>query len=464
MGKKVFLQTFGCQMNVYDSEKLKGILLPLGYSLTEYEKKADVIVLNTCSVREKAERRALGRLSDLSRYKSANPQLTLVVAGCMAQRMGEELIKRIPHLDLILGPDQIFQLPQYLHEFCALRQNHMGKPMVVVSRSRKDFPCEIFKQEEIPQRRHKYTAFVAISRGCDNFCSYCVVPYVRGPERHRPIAQIIKEIQLLAESGCKEVCLIGQNVNSYKYGGHDFSDLLRIVNDETKIEWIRFMTSHPKDLTEKLIDQIAFLPKVCEHLHLPLQSGSDRILQTMNRAYTSKDYLKIVELAKARISAKGGSLPAKDWQAGAYGGENLSLTTDLIVGFPTETEEDFKQTLKMVEKVEFDSAFTFRYSVRDGTKAAFFPDDVPEEVKLERLHTLIDLQKQISKRKNQRIIGKTLKVLVDEKSRRDKDKFKGKTRTNKTVVIQANENILGTTAPVKILDADSFTLFGKFEE
>lgn len=425
-------------MNVYDSEKLKSILLPLGYSLTEDERKADVIVLNTCSVREKAERRALGRLSDLSRYKSANPQLTLVVAGCMAQRMGEELIKRIPYLDLVLGPDQIFELPQYL-------QNHMGKPMVVVSRSREDFPCEVFKQEEVPQRRHKYTAFVAISRGCDNFCSYCVVPYVRGPERHRPIAQIVKEIQLLAESGCKEVTLIGQNVNSYKYDGNDFADLLRKVNDETKIEWIRFMTSHPKDLSEKLIDQMAFLPKVCEHLHLPLQSGSDRILQMMNRAYTSKDYLKLVEQAKARI-------------------ENLSLTTDLIVGFPTETEEDFKQTLKMVEKVEFDSAFMFRYSVREKTKAASFPDDVSEEVKLERLHTLIDLQKQISKRKNQRMIGKILKVLVDGKSRRDKDKFKGKTTTNKTVVIQANENILGTIASVKILDADSFTLFGRLEE
>lgn len=445
MGKKVFLQTFGCQMNVYDSEKLKSILLALGYSLTEDEKKADVIVLNTCSVREKAERRALGRLSDLSRYKSANPQLTLVVAGCMAQRMGEELIKRIPYLDLVLGPDQIFELPQYLHEFCALRQNHTGKPMVVVSRSREDFPCEVFKQEEVPQRRHKYTAFVAISRGCDNFCSYCVVPYVRGPERHRPIAQIVKEIQLLAESGCKEVCLIGQNVNSYKYDGNDFADLLRKVNDETKIEWIRFMTSHPKDLSEKLIDRMAFLPKVCEHLHLPLQSGSDRILQMMNRAYTSKDYLKLVEQAKARI-------------------ENLSLTTDLIVGFPTETEEDFKQTLKMVEKVEFDSAFMFRYSVREKTKAASFPDDVPEEAKLERLHTLIDLQKQISKRKNQRMIGKILKVLVDGKSGRDKDKFKGKTTTNKTVVIQANENILGTIASVKILDADSFTLFGRLEE
>jgi tRNA-2-methylthio-N6-dimethylallyladenosine synthase len=269
-------------------------------------------------------------------------------------------------------------------------------------------------------------------------------------------------------------------VNSYKYDGHDFSDLLQMASDETEIEWIRFMTSHPKDLSEKLIDKIAFLPKVCEHLHLPLQSGSDRILQMMNRAYSSKDYLKLVELAKSRISAKGGS---------AYGGENLSLTTDLIAGFPTETEEDFKQTLNLVEKAEFDSAFMFRYSAREKTKAASFPDDVPEEVKLERLHTLIDLQKQVSKRKNQRVIGKILEVLVDEKSRRDKDKWngstsfrasfqdesfgfaqdksltmKGKTRTNKTVVLQADKDILGTIVPVKIFDADSFTLFGRIAE
>jgi len=425
-------------MNVYDTEKLKSILLSSGYSITEDERKADVIVLNTCSVREKAERRALGRLWDLSRYKSTNSFLTLVVAGCMAQRMGEELIQRIPHLDLVLGPDQLFQLPKYL-------QNHMGKPVVEVSRSRKDFSYEVFGQEELPHRKHKFTSFVAISRGCDNFCSYCVVPYVRGPERHRPITQIIKEIQLLAESGCKEITLIGQNVNSYKYDGYDFADLLQLVNDETEIKWIRFITSHPKDLSEKLIDGIAFLPKVCEHLHLPLQSGSDRILQKMNRVYTSKDYLNLVELAGARI-------------------ENLSLTTDLIVGFPGETEEDFQQTLSMVKKVEFDSAFMFRYSIREGTKAASFVDDVPEKVKLGRLHTLIDLQKQVSKRKSQRMVGKTLKVLVDEKSKRDKERWKGKSRTNKTVVIQADKDILGTIASVKIHEADSFTIFGRLEE
>ena len=438
MGKKVFMQTFGCQMNVYDSEKLKSILLSSGFSMTEDERKADVIVLNTCSVREKAERRALGRLWDLSRNKSANSDLALVVVGCMAQRMGEELIQMIPRLDLVLGPDQIFQLPKYL-------QNTVDKPTVEISRSRESFSSEVFQHEQLPHRKHKYSSFVAISRGCDNFCSYCVVPYVRGPERHRPVPQIIREIQLLAESGCKEVTLIGQNVNSYKCDGADFADLLQTVSEETDIQWIRFVTSHPKDLSEKLIDKIASLRKVCEHLHLPLQSGSDRILQKMNRSYSSGDYLNLVEMAKGAT-------------------EDLSVTTDLIVGFPTETDEDFQRTLDMVKKVEFDSAFMFRYSVREGTKAASLPDDVPEKVKLERLHALIDLQKKISKRKNQRIVGKSVEVLVDEVSRKDKDKWKGKTRTNKTVVIQADRDILGKVASVQVCDADSFTLFGRLEK
>jgi len=270
-----------------------------------------------------------------------------------------------------------------------------------------------------------------------------VVPYVRGPERHRPIHQIIREIQLLAQSGCKEVTVIGQNVNSYRFEGKDFADLLQMASDQTNIDWIRFMTSHPKDLSEKLIDKIAALPKLCEHIHLPLQSGSDRILEKMNRGYISQDYLKLVEQIKERI-------------------EDVSLSTDVIVGFPTETEEDFKKTLDMVKKVEFDSAFMFRYSKREGTKAATFVDDVPEEEKLERLHVLIELQKEISKKKNQKLAGRTLQVLVDDKSRRDKNKWKGRTKTNKTVIVEgnANKDVLGKIVSVKINEADSFTLFG----
>jgi len=439
MGKKVYLQTFGCQMNVYDSERLLSLLLSEGHRITRNPEEADIIVLNTCSVRERAERRALGRLSDFYRFKQKNPDVMLVVTGCMAQRMGKDLTGMMPYLDMVLGPDQIFQLPAYL-------QNSKDNSRVAVCSSREDFDSQkIWEQEILPERKTPFTSFAAISRGCNNFCSYCVVPYVRGPERHRPIHQIVREIQLLAESGCKEVSLIGQNVNSYKFEGKDFADLLQMASDQTNIDWIRFVTSHPKDLSEKLIEKIATLPKTCEHIHLPLQSGSDRILKKMNRKYTSQDYLKLVERINERI-------------------EDVSLSTDIIVGFPTETREDFERTLDMMKKVEFDSAFMFRYSVREGTKAASFVDDVPEEEKLGRLHILIGLQKEISKKKNLRLLGKTFQVLVDERSRKDKDKWKGKTKSNKTVIVEGNEDVLGKIVTVKINDADSFTLFGTLQE
>jgi len=439
MNKKIYLQTFGCQMNVYDSERLKALLLSAGHRMTKNPEEADVIVLNTCSVREKAEKRALGRLWDFHRYRQRNPHLLLVMIGCMAQRMGEELLKKMPYLDLVLGPDQIFQLPAYL-------QDHIKAPKVVVSSSRDDFDAQgIWEHRILPERKNRFTSFVAISRGCNNFCSYCVVPYVRGPERHRPVDQIIQEVQLLSQSGCREVTLIGQNVNSYRYENTDFADLLEMINDGTDILWIRFMTSHPKDLSPKLIDKIATLPKVCEHIHLPLQSGSDRILRRMNRGYTSRDYLKLVERIKKKI-------------------EGVSISTDIIVGFPSETEEDFQKTLDMVRKVEFDSAFMFRYSVREGTEAATFVDDVPEKEKLRRLYTLIELQKKISLKRNQKLLGKTFQVLVDERSKREKNKWKGKTKTNKTVIVEGDENPLGKMVWVKINEADSFTLFGRVQE
>jgi tRNA-2-methylthio-N6-dimethylallyladenosine synthase len=439
MGKKIYLQTFGCQMNVYDSERLQGLLVSAGHTMTAKAENADVIVLNTCSVRGTAESRALGRLSEFQRHKQSNPEVMLVVAGCMAQRMGEGLLREKPHLDLVLGPDQIFQLPRYL-------QNHSASARVAVCSSREGFDRQtIWEHDILPERKTPFTSFVAISRGCDNFCSYCVVPYVRGPERHRPADQILREVQFLAESGCREVTLIGQNVNSYHFGGEDFSDLLQMVAEETKIDRIRFMTSHPKDLSGKLIDSIDALPKVCEHIHLPLQSGSDMILKKMNRGYTSGDYLALTDRIKARI-------------------HEASITTDIIVGFPTETEEEFEKTLSLVRDVEFDSAFMFRYSVREGTKAALLEDDIPEKEKLRRLHLLIDLQKEIALKKNQHLVGKTLDVLVDDRSRRTPGKWKGKTRSNKTVVLEGGDDILGRIIPVAINEADGFTLFGKQRE
>ena len=426
-------------MNVYDSERLQALLVSAGHTMTAKAEDADIIVLNTCSVRGTAESRALGRLSEFRRHKQNNPEVMLAVIGCMAQRMGEDLVKDKPYLDLVLGPDQIFRLPQYL-------QNHSDRARVAVCSSREGFDRQtIWEHDILPRRKTPFTSFVAISRGCDNFCSYCVVPYVRGPERHRPADQIRREVELLAQTGCREVTLIGQNVNSYHFGGNDFADLLRMVAEETKIDRIRFMTSHPKDLSDKLIDAIVALPKICEHIHLPLQSGSDKILRNMNRGYTSEDYLKLTDRIKVRIP-------------------EASITTDIIVGFPTETEEDFERTLDMVREVEFDSAFMFRYSVREGTKAALLDDDVPEEVKLRRLHVLIDLQKGISLKKNQRLVGKTFDVLVDDRSRRTPGKWKGKTNGNKTVVLEGDDDILGQIVRVTINEADGFTLFGKQRE
>jgi len=436
MGKKVYIQTYGCQMNVYDSEKLKGILSDKGYSLTEKPENADVIVLNTCCVREHAERRALGRLTQLSHYKVKNPEVKLVMIGCVAQRIGERLFDFAPLLDFILGTSQVFNLPEYL-------ENKTRLANVSFKDSQNIF------DDVLPIRKNRYISHVAISRGCNNFCSYCIVPYVRGPERHRNIEDILNEVQCLSKSGCLEVMLVGQNVNSYKDKNYDFPDLLQEVNDKTDIKRIRFMTSHPKDLSLKLIEKMAELPKVCEHLHLPLQSGSSRILEKMNRGYTSEEYLEKIQNAKSKI-------------------KNLSLTTDLIVGFPSETQKDFEMTLDMVREIKFDSSFMFRYSIRDGTKAAEFEDDVFEKEKLRRLKELIELQKRISLEKNKGLIGEKVEVLIDGKSRRDKKSWKGKSRNNKTVILKdekegsSGKDLLGEIVPVKISDCDSWTLFGEF--
>lgn len=434
MNQKFHIITFGCQMNVYDSEVLKGILSKNGYSITDRPEEAELIIVNTCSVREHAEVRAIGRLNELSRYKLENPDVKLAVIGCMAQRLGVRFLKEVPALDFILGTEELFNLPDFL-------KKKDDRPLIALSFS------ELKEIDSSPLRKNKFSAFVAISRGCENFCSYCIVPYVRGLEKNRKISEILKEVQCLAESGYKEVSLIGQNVNSYKDDGFDFADLLREVN-KTDIQRIRFMTSHPKDLSPKLIEAMSNLEKVCEHLHLPLQSGSDKILGKMNRKYSSEEYLRLVDSAKNKVV-------------------NLSLTTDLIVGFPGEKDEDFQKTLEMVEKIEFDSAFMFKYSPREETKAFLLEDDVPKEVKLERLQTLIEIQKNISRKKNQRLIDTTEEVLIDGKSKRDKLKWKGKGRSNKTVIIPKGENDnnpLGEIVKIKITGADSFTLFGEVEK
>ncbi|MGB2696779.1 MAG: tRNA (N6-isopentenyl adenosine(37)-C2)-methylthiotransferase MiaB [Candidatus Zixiibacteriota bacterium] len=429
MKEKVFIQTFGCQMNVYDSERLKAILINNGCELTDQPKDASVIILNTCCVRETAENRAWGRLTQLYDFKMKNPEVRLILAGCMAQEMGKEALEKAPYLDLVLGTSQFFNLLNFLKSKDEL-------PKIAIDEE------EVIFDDLLPVRKNRYTSFVAISRGCDNFCSYCIVPYVRGREIHRKKEEILKEVQCLTETGSLEVSLIGQNVNSYQDNRFDFPDLLNLVNDKTGIQRIRFMTSHPKDLSDKLIDKMASLPKVCEHLHLPLQSGSTKILKKMNRGYLAEDYLRLVEKAKDRIP-------------------HLSLTTDLIVGFPGERAADFEETLKMVQKIEFDSSFMFRYSPRERTKAGLFEDDVPLDEKLRRLKVLIELQKEISKKKNQKLIGQVEEVLVDDRSKRDRNLWKGKSRTNKTVIVNSDKNLLGSIVKVRISEVDSWTLFGK---
>jgi tRNA-2-methylthio-N6-dimethylallyladenosine synthase len=428
-GKSAYFLTFGCQMNVYDSDVLKSILKKHNYLIVNSPKDADLIVINTCSVRHRAEVRALGRIRELKQYKLSNPNLKIAVVGCMAQRMGENLLKELPFVDLVLGTERLFELDAYLKKL-------KGNQIVDTAMDSK------LPDEAMPESDSKYSAFVAISRGCDNYCSYCIVPYVRGVEKHKPSKKIVDEITKLAQAGYKEITLLGQNVNSYRDGTLDFADLLQMVNDNTEVSWIRFMTSHPKDLSAKLIDKMANLSKVCEHLHLPFQSGSDSVLKKMNRNYTSNDYLGLVQKIREKVG-------------------DLCLTTDIIVGFPGEFSSDFQKTLDLVGEIGFDAAFTFRYSSREGTKAADFEDDVPEKEKIRRLEILIQLQKEISQKRNQSFVGQKLEILVDGFSRKDNTKLKAKTRGNKTVILDGKEEHIGKFQQVEIVSVSPFTLFGK---
>ncbi|HOJ47073.1 MAG TPA: tRNA (N6-isopentenyl adenosine(37)-C2)-methylthiotransferase MiaB, partial [Bacillota bacterium] len=380
--------TFGCQMNVRDSETIKGILESLGYIETDNPDEADLLLFNTCSVRENPERKVYGRIQQ---YKEDSGKI-IGICGCMVQQGAEfEYIKNeLPQVRLVFGTHNIHELPELLEKA------EEGQRVLNVWEDKQEIV------EGLPAKRDQgVKAFVNISYGCNNFCTYCIVPYTRGREKSRTPENIISEVRELAQNGYKEVTLLGQNVNSYgKDLGLDFAALLEKVHEVEGIERIRFTTSHPKDLSDRLIAAFKNLPKLCEHLHLPVQAGSDRILKKMNRRYTREQYLELV--AKLRDAVPG-----------------IALTTDIIVGFPGETEEDFLQTLDIVEKVRYDSAFTFIYSPRKGTPAAEMPDQVDEEVKKERIYRLIDLQNRISGEINQEIVGSTVEVLVEGTSKTD---------------------------------------------
>ncbi len=420
--------TFGCQMNLADSGVLAALLDARGYRPVESEAEADLLILNTCSVRERAEERVFGRLSELSVFKRQNG-VKLAVVGCMAQRLGQRILERAPYVDFVLGTDRLYDLPDHLEKTAPW-------PRIAVDIGYDDVG------DIMPHRDTPYSAFVTISRGCDNFCTYCIVPYVRGRERSNPLPQIAGQIRRLVDDGVMEVTLLGQNVNSYYDNGQDFSDLLCYVARETDIQRLRFMTSHPKDLSDKLIEAMATEPKVMGHLHLPLQSGSSRILEKMGRVYSFEQYYRLVERLRQVVP-------------------DISLTTDLIVGFPGEKAADYEMTLDAVRSIKFDSAFMFRYSVREGTAAAGFDDDVPEAEKISRLTELIKLQKAVSLERNQAEIGRVRSVLVDGFSRRSRDYLKGKTEGNKTLLFKAGSEYIGRIEKVRITAADSWTLHGE---
>lgn len=367
-GVKVFIKTYGCQMNVYDSETIAGLLLNRGYKITEDMRGADVILLNTCSIRKKAEDKVYSQLGVLRRLKEKRPGLILGVGGCMAQREGEKIFRRSPSVDLIFGTHQIFNLPELLDRIVK-----EGEKVIALGE-------EGMREEgRMAYRTDETKAYVAIVRGCDNHCTYCVVPFARGRQRSRAPEGIIKEIANLVKEGGKEITLLGQDVTAYgkDLGGIDFANLLERINEIEGIEKIRFITSHPKNMNDRLIETLPRLRKVCEDLHLPVQSGSNRILKAMNRGYTREEYLGIIEKLRSLIP-------------------KISITTDIIVGFPGEREEDFADTPNLMKEVKFAGAYMFKYSPRPNTPAEGMSEQIPEEIKFKRLHRVIDLQREIA--------------------------------------------------------------------
>jgi tRNA-2-methylthio-N6-dimethylallyladenosine synthase len=398
-GKRFYIETLGCQMNVYDSEIISGMLLADGYTQAEGPGDADLILINTCSVRARAERRAHSMAAQFSSLRQKNPDLLIGIVGCMAQRLGRTLVED-GTINLVVGTDCYDYFTELLH-----RVEVSGGPLVETS-------CNFVSTYALrPETYTSVKAFVSVMRGCNNFCSYCVVPYVRGRERSKDHRALLAEIRNLVGLGVKEVTLLGQNVNSYRHQSIDFPGLLALVNEVDGLERIRFTTSHPKDLTEDLVCAMRDLPKVCEHLHLPLQSGSDRILGLMKRGYTYAQYKKAQDLARAMIP-------------------DLAVTTDVMVGFPSESEADYEETLRALREIRFEAAFMFRYSEREGTRAADLADDVPEKTKIDRLKRLIVIQNQITDARKLELIGRTVEVLIEGPYRKQAGFMLGRTREN----------------------------------
>lgn len=434
--KRFYLETFGCQMNEHDSEKLAGMLGEMGYSEGDKIDESDLIIYNTCCVRENAELKVYGHLGKLKSIKKQNPDLIIALCGCMMQQpeVVEHIKKVYRQVDLIFGTHNLYKFPELL--FNAISSNKtVVEIMDSIGLIAEDMPIE---------RKDEVKAWVTVMYGCNNFCSYCIVPYVRGRERSRSIENIVNEVRMLGRQGIKEVTLLGQNVNSYgKDLGADvtFAKLLAELNELEGIERIRFMTSHPKDLSDELIFAMRDLNKVCNHLHLPFQSGSTRILKEMNRKYTKEDYLNLVDKVKQSIPG-------------------ICLTSDIIVGFPGETEEDFQETLDVLKKGRFDQVYSFLYSQRTGTPAAKSMDQIPEEVKKERFQRLVKVQNKISKEINEEFLHRELEILVEGESKTNDKIYTGRTEENKIVNFEGNAQMVGKLVKVRIDTIKTWSLEG----
>lgn len=435
--KKAFIETYGCQQNVSDSEIIMGMLSEMGFEKTSDKENADIIIFNTCAVRENAELKVYGNLGALKHLKTKNPDLIIGVCGCMMQQ--EEVSKRIKskykHVDLVFGTHSLYSFPELL-----LRVIKSGSRVIDLvdtdGHIAEDFPVS---------RQEGPTEWVSVMYGCNNFCSYCIVPYVRGRERSREKESVLNEVKSLASMGYKEITLLGQNVNSYGKDLDekiDFADLLDEVCKIDGIERIRFMTSHPKDISDKLIDTMASNDKICKQLHLPFQAGSNRILKLMNRVYTKEEYLEKIEKVKKKMP-------------------DITLTTDIIVGFPGETKEDFEHTIDVLEKVRYDTIFSFIYSKRGGTPAAIMDDPIPMEEKKENFNRLLDVQDRISYEKNKALEGKVMKILVEGMSKTDESFMTGRTEGGKVVNFKGSLDLKGQFLNVKITEAKTWSLMGE---
>ncbi|MCI5605213.1 MAG: tRNA (N6-isopentenyl adenosine(37)-C2)-methylthiotransferase MiaB [Clostridia bacterium] len=433
-------ETYGCQQNENDTERIRGMLREAGFDFTEDSKKADVVIYNTCAVRENAEQKVFGRLGILKHIKQSRPEMIIGICGCMVQQ--EHITEKIKsvheHVDLVFGTHALYRMPELLY-----KAMHQKKTVVEIESSDGEIA------EDIPiMRENAQKAWVSIMYGCNNFCSYCIVPYVRGRERSRTPEAILKEVQELVDSGCTEISLLGQNVNSYGKDLDieiDFSDILRMVNDIEGVERIRFMSSHPKDLSDKLIQTMKECDKVCKQLHLPFQAGSNRILEQMNRRYTKEQYLAKIERVKKEIPG-------------------ISLSTDVIVGFPTETKEDFEDTIDVLKKVEFDNIFSFIYSRREGTPAAKLDFVLTEDEIHANFDRLLEVQNEISKRKNDAYVGRIEKVLVDGSSKNDSDILSGRCDSSKIVNFKGDKSLIGKYVDVRITEAHTWSLNGELIE